>query len=496
MRQALRHLRALHDREEGGILALTGLSLVLLLGLSAFATDLGWFYVNANRVQRAADAAALAGVIHMPQDFPQASADALSVAKANGLESGVGSAVVTPAVVPDEPHQLRVIVTDTVPTFFLRAFGQDAQTITRSATAEFIPPLPMGSPGNTFGNPPGCAGGGAGCPEFWANIHGRYTDTRMGDGHSSYCNDGSGSGAGCPGPQDGWRADGYTYGVDVDDPGTTSFTLQLLDMNLHVPGGDLKRTGDHNVCGGCGGAGHTVEVSVFYPDPTPLDLSDNVPVPGCAQSYGPLPELAAAAPYVWDTHCTVNNPVEGIYPVRIRVVTPNPGDDTGLNRYSIRVTGAGGSPRLYALGDMSLFNNITAGAPNFYLAEVADFYRGKTFVVELYDPGDAQSGVPNIISVVGPTGGTWSSCRFYEKPNFTGSWTSKGTLSPCAINATRPANDYNGDWLKVEMDLPDTYACGADCWWQIDYNYSGTAQDTTTWRAYIIGNPIHLVPNG
>ena len=46
------------------------------------------------------------------------------------------------------------------------------------------------------------------------------------------------------------------------------------------------------------------------------------------------------------------------------------------------------------------------------------------------------------------------------------------------------------------MDLPDTYACGADCWWQIDYNYSGTAQDTTTWRAYIIGNPIHLVPNG
>ncbi|MFQ5967555.1 MAG: pilus assembly protein TadG-related protein [Acidimicrobiia bacterium] len=489
-------LASIHRSEEGGILTLTAVAMVLLLGLSAFATDLGWFYVNANRIQRAADAAALGGVIHMPQNFPQASTDAHSIASANGYVTGVDSAIVSPAMVPDEPHQLRVTVSDVVPTFFLRVFGQDFQSITRTATAEYIPPLPMGSPDNLFGNPPGCAGGGPGCPEFWANIHGRFTTTRMGDGHSSYCNDGSSSGAGCPGPQDGWRANGYTYGIEVDDPGTSSFTLQLLDMNLHVPGGDHKRTGDHNVCGGCGGAGHTVQVTVFNPDPTPLDLSDNVPVAGCTSSYGPLPEVPDTDPYVWVTHCSVNNPVQAIYPVRIRVLTSNPADDTGLNRYSIRVLGSGGSPRLYALGDMSLFNNITAGAPNFYLAEVADFYRGKTFVVELYDPGDAQHNVPNIINIVAPTGGTWPSCRFFEKPDFTSSWTPRGTLTPCSINATRPANDYNGDWLKVEMDLPDTYACGATCWWQVDYDYSGTAQDTTTWRAYVVGNPVHLIPNG
>jgi hypothetical protein len=44
------------------------------------------------------------------------------------------------------------------------------------------------------------------------------------------------------------------------------------------------------------------------------------------------------------------------------------------------------------------------------------------------------------------------------------------------------------------MDLPSDYAC-TNCWWKMNYGYASGVNDTTTWRAYIRGNPIHLVPS-
>ena len=54
--------------------------------------------------------------------------------------------------------------------------------------------------------------------------------------------------------------------------------------------------------------------------------------------------------------------------------------------------------------------------------------------------------------------------------------------------------EYNNQWLKFEIELPTTYSCST-CWWKVNYVYPGgaTVSDTTTWRAYIVGNPIHLV---
>jgi hypothetical protein len=43
------------------------------------------------------------------------------------------------------------------------------------------------------------------------------------------------------------------------------------------------------------------------------------------------------------------------------------------------------------------------------------------------------------------------------------------------------------------MDLPATYTCSPDCWWEMRYSYPGGVNDTTTWRAYMIGNPIHII---
>ena len=491
------------QHEKGAVLPLVAASLFLLIGLAAFATDLGWFYVNTNRVQRAADAAALAGVIHMPQRFDLATSSAEELATTNGYEPGVDSAVVTVSQVPGQPSQLEVEVTDAVDTFFLKVFGMSTQTISRSSRAEFLPPLPMGSPDNRFGNDPvdGVM------TDFWANIHGRYTDTRMGDAFSSFCRDNSGSGNdNCPQSPAYRSSRGYVYGIDTTS-GVSDFTVYVLDGafnfdNLPFPNGDNIRTGDHNdFCGtwpGCPGP-HTT-FTLYAPDPTPLDLSDNAVI--CTHSYPPQPQKGGAAPWVpgdWDVPkpCfTVISPQPGIYPLEVEINALPAVNDDGLNRYSVKVESGAGSPRLYALGDMSIFNNFSGSNTQFYLAEVSDTYAGKMFIVELYDPGDAQANVSNKIHILDPSGTDLASCGVYTRDEVTDSWTSLGTFSPCVIDATRSANDYNGKWLKVEVNLPDTYNCGTWCWWKVRYEYGGTASDSTTWRAYMEGNPVHLVPLG
>ncbi len=52
-------------RNRGQVLVLFALMLTFLLGTAAFVVDLAWIWVNELKVQRAADAAALAGVVHL-----------------------------------------------------------------------------------------------------------------------------------------------------------------------------------------------------------------------------------------------------------------------------------------------------------------------------------------------------------------------------------------------------------------------------------------------
>jgi hypothetical protein len=40
---------------------------------------------------------------------------------------------------------------------------------------------------------------------------------------------------------------------------------------------------------------------------------------------------------------------------------------------------------------------------------------------------------------------------------------------------------------------PADYTCAANCWWKVRYNYPGETTDTTTWSAYIEGNPVRLI---
>ena len=243
-------------REKGAALPLVAGMLAVLIALTAFAVDLGWFYLNASRIQKAADAGALAGVIRMPYEFNRAVDDARATAKANGYEHGVDDVEVIVEEVPSDPNQIDVTVTDTVDTFFARIFGMETVTITRSARAEFIPPLRMGSPTGTFGNE--CNPKDSGCtgqPNFWANIHGVYTSVSMGDAFGPACNGTSGSKSCTQNPS--YRERGYLYGIEPNGP----FEVQFIDIvhrnisdgedcpgnNNNPPDGctsDWRRTGD------------------------------------------------------------------------------------------------------------------------------------------------------------------------------------------------------------------------------------------------------------
>ncbi len=169
----------------------------------------------------------------------------------------------------------------------------------------------------------------------------------------------------------------------------------------------------------------------------------------------------------------------------------NTQDRAGLNRYSVKASGSGS--KLFALGDFSIYNNANGTTTAFYLAEVPTYYHGKTFVVELYDAGESSNN--GTLQVVDPSGSVFNNgeCRIYSRNNTAAPWSLQQTIasgSPCQELVT--PGEYNGRWLKFELDLPPTYSC-ATCWWKMNYVYTSAVNDTTTWRAYMIGNPIHLI---
>ena len=61
--------------------------------------------------------------------------------------------------VGDLASQLKVTITSRIDNTFGGAIGLSRTTITRTATADYKGPAPMGSPCNTFGNEPNAGGG-------------------------------------------------------------------------------------------------------------------------------------------------------------------------------------------------------------------------------------------------------------------------------------------------------------------------------------------------
>ena len=177
-----------------------------LMACLAVSSDTARWYDEMNRVQKAADAAALAGVPYLPFDLTNATVRAKEVSKRNGYDDLDPDVVVT-VVQGTLASQLKVTISSRIDNTFGGFIGVSRTTVTRSATADYKGPAPMGSPCNTFGNEPNPGGGpsqpapapsgtalGGTLPnckrsvDFWAGIQGVRTSKSNGDRYmNSFC---------------------------------------------------------------------------------------------------------------------------------------------------------------------------------------------------------------------------------------------------------------------------------------------------------------------
>jgi Putative Flp pilus-assembly TadE/G-like len=519
--------------ERGAILPLMALILLVLMGAAGLAVDMGWLYWNSLEIQHGADTAALGGVVYTAESSEKAIDEGIAVAALNGFVDTTLGGPDTVSIVDfnedptavENKFQLRATITHQVPTFFMQVFGMSTVAIQRTAVAEYVQPLPLGSPQSYFGNDPARDI----WPNLWANIHGYYTGEGMGDRYSSQCIKWE-STSGCvknddrrlsqnPGTQN--ATGGYLYGIEVDEAAVGSLlTVELFDPEFTRGGGDLVLTGD-NPQGGS--SGPVTTFMLYDTDPTPIYTTDGGNALQCSLSYQPRDPyadfngngtvddgddrdgdgdldwddvelgLSGGVDALWETLCTIPVDESGIYPLRVMVNDPESADQRGLNRFSIRATISNGSQaRVYGLGDMSIYANVDGLDTEFYLAEVDEVHAGKPLIIELFDPGDADGN--HSVEIRDPFGDappcTWSA----EEQN--GSGTASGEESSCVIDtgtATGSGGRFNNWLVVVRVDLPATYACGADCWWKIHYNYPGQTADTTTWSAYVSGDPLKLM---
>ena len=242
------HRRRLDQRGYAAVLVAMSVA-AFLLPITALSVDVAKWYVELERVQTAADAAATAGVTYMPDDFASATATAIAVSARNGYPNSGVSAVLVEKT--SKPSQLKVTVSVTIPNTFAGSFGNRFTTVSRYAIADFNGPAPMGSPCNAYGNEPTAAltpdvnrgpntsqiiapTGGASCtsnPQFWGAIAGPDTPKSNGDAYMTRTCTSSVNGAGCSGTTNNeFDPLGYFYIVRVGSAAVgTPMTIQLYD---------------------------------------------------------------------------------------------------------------------------------------------------------------------------------------------------------------------------------------------------------------------------
>lgn len=489
------------DGERGSVLVLSALLIVPLLIFVGLAVDVGSWHARASRLQRAADAAALAGVVWMP-DFDKAEDVALETAQRNGFVSGQGDITVTVSRDPSSNRRLRVNIEDArVETFFGRVVT-DSIRIGRRAIAEYVLPVPLGSPTNYFGT--GDLLGMMGRPSeyFWAAVNGYCTDKVDGDRVlSRYF--GNKSPYGCPGGSDNteYRADGYTFYVELPANRTSPVTLAIYDAGYY-PGAP---TGSPDLSLR---AGSTIDTTfeLRAADNTPLDDSDNVVFTGCTGSGETNPRtfgtdaastvfnypFGPATRQRWTRYCTIPTTApSGRYLLEVNTLAGQ-ANSTGSNGYSLLARLGTGTfcdsrtdascPRVYGKDDMSVFARTTGSTGSFYLTEIDRIHAGKSMVIRLWDPGEGGQS----ISIRNPNGNIVPFTYSVDGGAFT-------TSSQTSLDVT--ASRYNGKSIELLVSLVGYNPPASNSWWNIDYTFSGSSDvtDRTTWSVSIIGDPVHLV---
>lgn len=508
------------EDERGYILAMTALLLIPLLVFAAFAVDVGAWYAQAARTQRAADAAALAAVVWMP-DEERATQAALDVAARNGFVHGSDSNITVERV---GDQQVRVRIESEGEVYF-GAPVMDGIDIERFAVAEYVLPVPMGNPSSAIGT--GNIAGGNG---VWLAINGICQARRQGDPFSArrwgddlgYCNtDGSYGGT----ANDNYDPEGYIFVVDVPE-GSGPINVQVYEPGLC--GGD---TGDSTAVWG---DGPRLDFRLYANDETPLSDQDNLDRPPIANTQFSRTDCTGgiSGDNRWYSVFTIPGGNPGRWFLRVRGIsheTPGIGMSSdrvaGLNGFAIRLARGSNAttcsslndstcPQIFAKDWLSVYRpNLGNGAANFYLAEISGAHAGKKVEIQLFDAGE---GMENI-QILSPDGTSLDfEWQYYTCGMLNTNCPDSGLQSadlcgstPCLrTRENDPNSDPPGDpdpgfrdrfqdrAARIIVDLPADYDCDGQthCWWQLRYEPRGNQAptDRTTWGVRVIGDPVRL----
>jgi hypothetical protein len=130
---------ALRGRRRGAFAYIVAAAFIVILGFSAFAVDYSVLVSDANRLQRACDAAALAGAAQLKATGNNATDTANAKARAV-LVAGQNKVTVDPANITfnSDFTEITVPAVYTQPLYFARVLSIGSKTLTRQATARAV----------------------------------------------------------------------------------------------------------------------------------------------------------------------------------------------------------------------------------------------------------------------------------------------------------------------------------------------------------------------
>jgi hypothetical protein len=508
--------------QSGLVLVWMAVMLVVLLGMAGFAVDLGSWYLRSSKLQRAADAAALSGVVWMPGDPTSAQAAALATLQKNGIDTTRVTVTYPP---PTASQQFRVQLRDPdVPSFFSRPFVARIQE-TRSATGEYVTPVPMGSPKNTFGT--GNLLPSPYTENYWAAVSGWCAGRENGDLRQSgkdqtFIGGNWTCGSGLPANPD-YDATGYLYAVDFASAPGQNIAIDVYDPAYNATGSNA----DNSLKSG---STVTTIYTVYGPTGSPFDAPTST-TPLFTRTFA----SGTTGQNSWVNLYNLVAPVAGRYYLQVQTLT-NEANSYGSNGFGLRahpasvpwsnatsvcstVVGDAGysasCPQVHGVQDMSIYANQTGSSAAFYLAQVDPVYAGKTMQIDLFDPGEGASkleildpggtpvtfdwttpcGTVGGVTIAAPSGASCNTSSHTAGVNGVTSLDVSGTGTQPYGNLSSTSK-FSDRTVSAFVKLPSNYTSlyGAKTWWKIRYTTtSSSVTDRTTWSVNILGNPVHLV---
>lgn len=569
-------------REGGFVIVYFAVTLIAFVAMAGLGVDLWNLWRTAHEVQRAADAGALGGVPFLPGDLTAARNTAFEMVEANGFSRANAT-----ARQGDTPQKLEVSVSTTVRNPFMSLLGIPETTITRRAVAEFVGPVPMGSPDNTLGNDPELHDDGE-LKDHWLNVASVRNNASNGDRYHAGLCPSNGALGGCASGQitnPSYQAAGHIFAIEVREASGGPLTIQVFDPGFYevgdyctedrdeifgridqaklqaraqaspdIPddwyddaaqryaGGNDRRwcTGDFSAgANTSGGQPITTTYIVREPDNTPYVDTDNpvVTTPSCAprqfvgrskewmrQGGGimgrlqstdegrvvPRSEQTLANTFRrWVTVCEIPNPTVGRYILQVRTNAPmgQPLSDGsvsvnswGHNRFAIRA-GLGSDPSapsfgrhvsVFANGRLPIYANAEGADTEFYLARILPSGADRILRVSLWDISDGgSSGSMRVVPPEESPTTNFSGCAFSATPS--GGF----TPNPSQCSFSFGAGALDSRLMEISVPIPSSYTCDEDelngCWIKVHAPFAGQVNDTTTWSADVVGDPVRLI---